>query len=129
MRNAGLEEVPAGMKISRRNINKLRYTDDTTLVAEIDIDIKVTQSYLTLCNPMDCSLPGSSIHRIFQARVLEWVAISFSRAISSVQSLSRVRLFATPWTVAYQAPPSMEFSTVPPISMVSAVFVVLLVVV
>ena len=35
-------------------------------------------SCLTLCNPMDCSLPGSSIHGIFQARVLEWVAISFS---------------------------------------------------
>ena len=37
----------------------------------------VAQSYLTLCNPMDCSLPGSSIHGIFQAGVLEWVAISF----------------------------------------------------
>ena len=39
---------------------------------------EVTQSHLTLCNPVDCSLPGSSIHRIFQARVLEWIAISFS---------------------------------------------------
>ena len=36
---------------------------------------EVAQSCLTLCGPMDCSLPGSSIHRIFQARVLEWVAI------------------------------------------------------
>ena len=36
----------------------------------------VAQSCLTLCNPMDCSLPGSSIHGIFQARILEWVAIS-----------------------------------------------------
>ena len=35
-----------------------------------------------LCNPMDCSLPGSSVHGIFQARVLEWVAISFSRGSS-----------------------------------------------
>ena len=42
----------------------------------------VTQSCLTLCDPMDCSLPGSSVHRIFQARVLEWVAISFSRGSS-----------------------------------------------
>ena len=40
---------------------------------------EVTQSCPTLCNPMDCSLPGSSVHGIFQARVLEWVAISFSR--------------------------------------------------
>ena len=43
---------------------------------------EVTQSCLTLCDPMDCSLPGSSIHGIFQARVLEWVAISFSRRSS-----------------------------------------------
>ena len=35
------------------------------------------QSYLTLRNPMDCSLPGSSVHGIFQARVLEWLAIAF----------------------------------------------------
>ena len=41
---------------------------------------EVTQSCLTLCDPMDCSLPGSSIHGIFQARVLEWVAFSFSVA-------------------------------------------------
>ena len=43
---------------------------------------EVAQSCLTLCDPMDCSLPGSSIHGIFQARVLEWVAISFSRGSS-----------------------------------------------
>ena len=42
----------------------------------------VTQSCPTLCDPMDCSLPGFSAHRIFQARVLEWVAISFSRGSS-----------------------------------------------
>ena len=39
---------------------------------------EVIQSCLILCNPMDCSLPGSSVHGIFQARVLEWVAIAFS---------------------------------------------------
>ena len=38
----------------------------------------VVQSCLTLCNPMDCSPPGSSVHGIFQAIVLEWIAISFS---------------------------------------------------
>ena len=37
------------------------------------------QSCLTLCNPMDCSPPGSSVHGVFQARILEWVAISYSR--------------------------------------------------
>ena len=67
----------------------------------------------TLCDPKDGSLPGSSIPRILQARTLEWVAISFSNAWKwkvKVKSLSRVRLFETPWTTAYQAPPSMGFS-------------------
>ena len=43
---------------------------------------EVAQSCPTLCDPMDCSLPGSSIYGIFQARVLEWVAISFSKGSS-----------------------------------------------
>ena len=43
---------------------------------------EVAQLCPTLCNPMDCSLPGFSVHGIFQARVLEWVAISFSRGSS-----------------------------------------------
>ena len=43
---------------------------------------KVAQSCLTLCYPMDCSLPGFSIHGILQARILEWVTISFSRGSS-----------------------------------------------
>ena len=43
---------------------------------------EVTQSCPTLCDPMDCGLPGFSIHEIFQARILEWVAISFSRRSS-----------------------------------------------
>ena len=42
----------------------------------------VTQSCLTLCDPMDCSPPGSSVHGILQARILEWAAISFSRGSS-----------------------------------------------
>ena len=67
----------------------------------------------TLCNPIDSSLPGSPVPRILQARTLEWVAISFSSAWKwkvKVKSLSHVRVFATPWTEAYQAPPSMGFS-------------------
>ena len=51
---------------------------------------EVTQSCPTLCNPMDCSLPGSSIHGIFQARVLEWVAISFSRGSSQPRDQTQV---------------------------------------
>ena len=45
---------------------------------KVKSESEVTQSYLTLSDPMECSLPGSSIHGIFQARVLEWGAISFS---------------------------------------------------
>ena len=48
--------------------------------------LRVYQSYLTLCNPMDCSLPGSSVHWIFQARILEWVAIPFSGGSSQHRS-------------------------------------------
>ena len=43
---------------------------------------EVAQSCPTLCDPMDCSLPGFSVHGIFQARALEWIAISFSRGSS-----------------------------------------------
>ena len=46
----------------------------------------VAQSCLTLCDPIDCSLPGSSVHRIFQARILEWLAISFSKGSSQPQN-------------------------------------------
>ena len=101
---------------------------------------KSLQSCPTLNDPMDCSLPGSSIHGIFQARVLEWDATAFpgtwlamvanfnSLLISnkptlageitgsvfffsqSVQSLSHIRLFATPWTAALQASLSFTIS-------------------
>ena len=72
---------------------------------------KSLQSYPTLCDPIDGSPPGSPVPGILQARTLEWVAISFSNAWKwKVKSLSRVRFFTTPWTAAYQAPPSMGFS-------------------
>ena len=67
----------------------------------------------TLCDPIDGSPPGSPVPGILQARTLEWVAISFSNAWKwkvEMKLLSRVRLLATPWTAAYQAPPSMGFS-------------------
>ena len=51
---------------------------------------EVTQSCPTLCDPMDCSLPGSSVHGIFQARILEWVAISFSKRSSRLRDWTRV---------------------------------------
>ena len=68
------------------------------------------QSCLTLCDPIDSLPPGSPVPGILQARTLEWVAISSSNAWKwkvKVKSLSRVRLIATPWTVACQAPPNI----------------------
>ena len=70
-------------------------------------------SCVWLCNPIDSSPPGSAVPGILQARTLEWVAISFSNAWKwkvKVTSLSHVRLLATPWPAAYQAPPSTGFS-------------------
>ena len=74
---------------------------------------KSLQSCPTLCDPIDGSPPGSTVPGILQARTLEWVAICFSNAWKwkvNVTSLSRVWLIATPWTTAYQAPPSIGFS-------------------
>ena len=74
---------------------------------------KSLQSYPTLCDPINSSPPGSPIPGILQARILEWVAISFFNAWKwkvIVKSLSRVRLLAAQWTAAYQAPQSMGFS-------------------
>ena len=76
-------------------------------------DAKSLQSCPTLCDSIHSSPPGSPVPGILQARTLEWVAISFSIVWKwkvKVKSLSRVQLPATPWTAAYQAPPSMEFS-------------------
>ena len=67
----------------------------------------------TLCDPIDGSPPDSPVPGILRARTLEWVAISFSNAWKwkvKVKSLSRVWPSATPWTAAFQAPPSMGFS-------------------
>ena len=74
---------------------------------------KSLQSCPTRCDPIDGSPSGSPVPEILQARTLEWVAISFSNAWKwkvKGKLLSRVRLPVTPWTAAYQAPPSMRFS-------------------
>ena len=52
--------------------------------------VLVAQSCPTLCGPMDCSLPGSSVHGILQARILEWIAISFSRGFSQPRDQTQV---------------------------------------
>ena len=73
MRNSGLEETQAGIKIAGRNINNLGYADAAAAA-------KSLQSCPTLCDPIIGSPPGSPAPAILQARMLEWVAISFSSA-------------------------------------------------
>ena len=60
----------------------------------LKVKVLVPQSCPTLCDPMDCSPPGFSIHGIFQAWVLEWVAISFSRGSSRPRDWTRVSCIA-----------------------------------
>ena len=88
-----------------------------TTVSQLDylhlFAAKSLQLCPTLCDPIDGSPLGSSVPGVLQARILEWVAISFSNARKwkvKMKSLSRPRLLATPRTAAYQAPPSMGFS-------------------
>ena len=86
---------------------------DSVIHAAAAAAAKSLQSCPTLCDPIDGSSPGSPVPGILQARTLEWVAISFSNAWKGkvkVKSLSHVRLLATPWTAAHQAPLSMGFS-------------------
>ena len=74
---------------------------------------KSLQSCPTLCSPVDSSPAGSPNPGILQVRTLEWIAVSSSNAWKwkvKVKSLSCIRLLATPWTAAYQAPLSMGFS-------------------
>ena len=67
-------------KIESPEINPCTYESES----------EVSQSCPTLCNPMDCGIPGSSVHGIFQARILEWVVISFSRRSSQHRNWTQV---------------------------------------
>ena len=60
------------------------------LLKQIQYEMLVAQSCLTLCDPMDCRLPDSSVHEILQARILEWVAISFSKGPSRPRDRTQV---------------------------------------
>ena len=58
------------------------YCSESTRATNVSVCLLVTQSCVTLCDPMDCSLPGSFVQGILQARMLEWIAIVFSRGPS-----------------------------------------------
>ena len=64
------------------------------VISEICYWMKVAQSCPTLCDPTNGSLPGSAVHGVFQARVLEWGAISFSRGPSQPRDRTRVSCIA-----------------------------------
>ena len=66
----------------------------TFKISTWEMKVKVTQSCPTLCDPMDCSLLGSSIHGILQTRILEWVAVPFSRGSSHSRDRTQVPLIA-----------------------------------
>ena len=84
MRNAGLEEAEAGIKIARRNINNLRYAGDSTLLAESEEELK--------------------------SLLIKVKEESEKLGLLLLSRFSRVQLLATPWTGAYQAPLSTGFS-------------------
>ena len=92
---------------------KLVQTKGVAFIKNAAAAAKSLQSCPTLCDPIDGSLPGSPIPGILQARTREWIATAFSNTWKwkvKVKLLSRVRLLATPWTAAHQAPLSMGFS-------------------
>ena len=74
-------KLPTSTGSQKKRIPENIYFCFTDYVKACDCvsESEVAQLCLTLCNPMDCSPPGSSVHRIFQARILEWVAICYSR--------------------------------------------------
>ena len=97
------------------------------MLASMCVHAKSLQSCSTLCCPIDCNLPGSSLHGIHQARILEWVAMPSSRGSSWTRDRTHVShllhwqmggglvpkscpTLGTPWTVARQVLPSMGFS-------------------
>ena len=119
LQSKSLQAINAGKGVEERNPLTLLVGMQTSTaamensVAAAAAAAKLLQSCPTLCNPIDGSPPGSTIPGILQARTLEWVAISFSNAWKwkvKVKLLSCVRLPATPWTAAHQAPPSMGVS-------------------
>ena len=77
--------------------------------------VLVSQSCLTLCDPIDCSLPGSSVHGILQARILEWVAISFSRGSSQPRDQTQVSCILSRFFIVWATRDTPSFSISTPI--------------
>ena len=88
-------QFPWRTSASFSNLNSLRACQMSTVTVAQDLIsadwlVSITQSCPTLCNPMNCSLPGSSGHTISQARTLEWLAISFSSGYSQPRDWTHI---------------------------------------
>ena len=105
MRNAGVEETQAGIKIAGRNINNLRYADDTILTAESEEELKSL-----LMKVEEESEKVSLKLNIQKTKIMASGPITSWQVSEVSESRSAVSLFVTPWTVAYQAPLFMGFS-------------------
>ena len=91
----------------------------TSLDFQVKSESEVAQLCPTLCNPVDCSLPGSSIHGILQARILEWVAISFSRGSSQPRDQTQVSCIAGRHFTLWATREAQEWATLPTLSFTS----------
>ena len=89
-------------RVEKRGKNK---TPVCILERTKESESQVAQLCPTLCDPMDCSLPGSSVHGIFQARIMEWVAISFSRGSSQPRDRTQVSCRQTLYHLRHQRSP------------------------
>ena len=84
-----------GMDLTETEDVKKKWQEYT----ESESESEVFQSCPTLCHPIDCSLPGSSVHGIFQAIVLEWIAISFSRGSSQPKKDLMTQITTMVWSL------------------------------
>ena len=108
------EEAVSGMYPCQKEKKKGKIKKLETTLMVVKVQVIVSQLCLTLCHPMDCSLPGSSVHGILQARILEWDAISFSRASSWPRDQTPVSMLACRFftiCVTMDVPTSMIGST------------------
>ena len=84
------ETLPEGVNHLEKEVEISMLKGVLRNIGDLEGEGEVAQSCLTLCDPVDCSLPGSSVHGILQARILEWVAISFSRVSSQPRDQTQV---------------------------------------
>ena len=87
---ASVRGSPVGAWVSRDSPQWQAHWKVPLGINPFESESEVAQSCPTLCDPMDCSLPGSSVHGIFQAIVLEWIAISFSRGSSQPRDWTQI---------------------------------------